>query len=183
MREYNKELVDNRVNAFRQQNYKHEDITIYFDMDNTLCLFSPFGDVETSMKAAYSKGFYRELPCFTEAPAVLENLQNLGYKVKILSSGIDSEFCRPEKKAWVHYHLPFIADNDILLLPVGQDKSTMIEEPEKSILVDDYYHNIVDIYKHGGIGVKKTYSGKQRPIPQVGNLVDIFSVLHSLNCL
>ena len=161
----------------------HSDITIYFDMDNTLCLFSVYGQEELSMKAMYSKGFYRELPCFNEAPAVLENLQNLGYKVKILSSCIDSPYCIPEKKAWVKYHLPFIDDKDIILIPNGSSKAAVIENIESSILVDDYYHNIVGVYEAGGIGVKKTYSGKERPIPQVANLVDIFSVLDLLNCL
>lgn len=180
---YNTELVEFNIESFKKQNYKPQDVDIYFDMDNTLCLFSPYGDVETSCRVMYQKGFYRELLCFSEAPTVLENLLGIGFNVKILSSCIDSEYCRPEKTAWVNYHLPFVEDKNILLLPIGQSKSTLIPNPEKSILVDDYHINICDIYNHGGIGVKKTFSGKERPIPQVSSLVDIFSVLHSLNCL
>lgn len=183
MCKYNRDLVEQRINEFKSKNYDHNEITIYFDMDNTLCLFSVYGQEDASMKAMYSKGFYRELPCFSEAPAVLENLQNLGYKVKILSSCIDSPYCIPEKKAWVKYHLPFIDDKDIILIPNGSNKAAVIENIESSILVDDYYHNIVGVYEAGGVGVKKTYSGKERPIPQVANLVDIFSVLDLLNCL
>lgn len=183
MRMYNKELIDNNIEKFKKRNLKPCEVDLYFDMDNTLCLFSPFGDIETSCRVMYQEGFYRELLCFPEAPAVLENLLNIGFNVKILSSCVDSEYCRPEKIAWINYHLPFVEDKNILLLPVGQSKSDLILNPEKSILVDDYHINITDIYNHGGIGVKKTFSGKERPIPQVASLVDIFSVLHSLNCL
>lgn len=183
MRKYDIALINNSIENFKRLNLKPYEVDIYFDMDNTLCLFSPFGDIETSCRAMYQKGFYRELLCFSEAPVVLDNLQNIGFNVKILSSCIDSKYCNPEKIAWVNYHLPFVEDKNILLLPMGQSKSDLIPNPEKSILVDDYHINITDIYRHGGIGVKKTFSGKERPIPQVSNLVDIFSVLHSLNCL
>lgn len=180
---YNVELVRKNIERFKSQNYKHEDVTIYFDLDNTLCLFSPFGDVETSCRQMYQKGFYRELLCFPEVPSVLENLLSLNYDVKILSSCVYSPYCKKEKQEWVNYHLPFIKNENIILLPTNIDKSTLIKSPYSSILVDDYYHNIIDIYKSGGIGVKKTFSGKERPIPQVSSLVDIFSVLSDLNCL
>lgn len=183
MREYDRRLIEYRVNAFRESKYKPDEIILYFDMDNTLALFSPFGEVEKSMRAAYSKGFYRELLCFPEAPPVLENLQRIGFNVKILSSCIDSPYCIPEKRSWVNYHLPFIDNKDILLLPVGENKTNMIVEPKKSILIDDYCNNLIDMYQAGGIGVKKTFSGKERPLPQINNLVDIFSVLNDLNCL
>lgn len=180
---YDINLVNQNIENFRSQSYRHQDVTIYFDMDNTLCLFSPFGDVETSCRQMFQKGFYRELPCFPETPSVLENLLNLNFNIKILSSCIDSPYCEKEKLEWVNYHLPFIENKNILLLPTNIDKSTLIDSPYSSILVDDYYHNIIDIYEHGGIGVKKTFSGKTRPIPQVSSLVDIFSVLSDLNCL
>ena len=183
MCKYNKDLVEQRINEFKNKNYGHNDITIYFDMDNTLCLFSVYGQEDASMKAMYSKGFYRELPCFSEAPAVLENLQNLGYKVKILSSCIDSPYCKPEKKLWLNYHIPTLNDEDIILINVGENKADYIENPETSILIDDYYKNIQNFYEQGGIGIKKTYSGKERPIPQVESLVDLFSVLFELNCI
>lgn len=183
MSKYNRELINANIERFISLNLKPYEVDIYFDMDNTLCLFSPFGDIETSCRVMNQEGFYRELLCFPEAPAVLYNLQTIGFNVKILSSCIDSKYCRPEKQAWVNYHLPFVEDKNIFLLPVGQSKSDLISNPTKSILVDDYHINICDIYNHGGVGVKKTFSGKVRPVPQVSNLIDIFSVLHSLNCL
>ena len=59
-------------------------------------------------------------------------------------------------------------------------------EKERKLYPDateDYYQNICNFYEIGGLGIKKTYSGKQRPIPQVESLVDLFSVLYSLNCV
>ena len=74
-------------------------------------------------------------------------------------------------------------DEDIILVNKGENKADYIENIEKSILVDDYHQNIEDFYNAGGIAIKKTYSGKVRPIPQIESLVDIFSVLYDLNCL
>ena len=180
---YNEDLVKQIIEKFKAKNYKPEDITIYLDMDNVLCLFSVFGDEETAVKRMFHKGYYKELQCFPEAPAVIENLQRVGFTVKILSSCVDSPYCKPEKELWIHYHLPSIKDEDIILINVGENKADYIGNPETSILVDDYYKNIQNFYECGGIGIKKTYSGKQRPIPQVESLVDLFSVLYSLNCV
>lgn len=178
---YDKSLINKTINRFKEQEYCPKDVDIYFDMDNTLCLFSPFGNVEESMRLMVQEGFYRELVCFPEAPAVIKNLLSIGYNVYILSSYIESPYCCPEKKAWVNYHLPFIPDNNIILVKNGDDKSNHIRNPQCSILVDDYNKNLIDFYNSGGIGVKKTYSGKERPLPQVESLVDIFTVLHNLN--
>ena len=180
---YNEELINSIIEKFREKNYSPTDITIYFDMDNVLCLFSVFGDEDTAVKRMFHKGFYKELPCFPEAPAVIENLQKIGFKVKIISACIDTPYCRPEKELWLKYHLPTLKDEDIILVNKGENKADYIENVERAILVDDYHQNIVDFYNAGGIAIKKTYSGKERPIPQVESLVDIFSLLHFLNCL
>ena len=37
--------------------------------------------------------------------------------------------------------------------------------------------------EEGGLAIKKTFSGKQRPIPQVMNLVEIFKVLYDLKLI
>ena len=180
---YNEVLIREVTEKFRNKHYSPSDITIYFDMDNVLCLFSIFGDEDTAVKRMYHKGFYKELHCFAEAPAVIENLQKIGFKVKIISACIDTPYCRPEKELWLHYHLPTLKDEDIILVNKGENKADYIEDIEKSILVDDYHQNIVDFYNAGGVAIKKTYSGKYRPLPQVESLVDIFSILYSLNCL
>lgn len=179
---YNTALVQHNIEKFQMQGYKPSDVTLFFDLDNTLCLFSYFGTETLSMQSMYSKGFYRSLPCFPEAPPVLKRLQQIGYNVCILSSCIDSPYCKKEKLEWVHHYLPFIRDSHIKLVEVGEDKSKYIMHPSKAILVDDYYKNLEDIYNSGGVGIKKTYSGKSRVIPQVNSLEDIFNVLKYLNC-
>ena len=183
MEKYNEKLVQTNIERFKSMNYKPKDVTIYFDMDNVLCLFSVFGNENTALRKMYHKGFYKELVCFPEAPAVIENLQRMGFKIKILSACIDTPYCRKEKELWIHYHLPTINDEDIILVNVGENKSNYIENIESSILVEDFYQNIQNFYAVGGVGIKKTYSGKARPIPQVESLVDIFSTLYELNCI
>lgn len=179
---YDKELIQTRIEEFKSKDYSPADVFIYFDLDNTLALFSIYGSEESAVKAMFSKGFFKELSCFSEAPYVLENLKRIGFKVKIISSCIDSPFCRPEKMEWVNYHLPFMSKRDIIFLPNGESKSNYIKNPAQSILVDDYNKNIMDIYRNGGVGIKKTYTGKERPVPQIGNLVDIFAILYDLKC-
>lgn len=180
---YNEDLVKQVIDRFKSMNYKPEDITIYLDMDNVLCLFSVFGNEDTAVRRMFHKGYFKELQCFPEVPAVIENLQRIGFKIKVLSSCIDSPYCKPEKKLWLNYHIPTLKDEDIILINVGENKADYINNPETSILVDDYYQNICNFYEIGGLGIKKTYSGKKRPIPQVESLVDLFSVLYNLNCV
>ena len=86
---YNEELVKEIIDKFKSMNYKPEDITLYFDMDNVMCLFSVFGDEDIAVKRMFHKGYFKELQCFPEVPAVIENLQRIGFKVKVLSSCID----------------------------------------------------------------------------------------------
>lgn len=180
---YNEELVKEIIEKFKSKNYKPSDITLYFDMDNVMCLFSVFGDEDIAVKRMFHKGYFKELQCFPEVPAVIENLQRIGFRIKVLSSCIDSPYCKPEKKLWLNYHIPTLKDEDIILINVGENKADYIDNPESSILIDDYYKNIQNFYEQGGIGIKKTYSGKERPIPQVESLVDLFSVLFELNCM
>ena len=180
---YDKSLIDKVIADFKSKCYKPSEVTIYFDLDNTLALFSVYGTEDKTLKTMYSPRFFKELLVFSEAPFVLENLLRIGYNVKILSSCIDSPYCKPEKKDWLKYHFPFIKEPDIILIDVGESKSNYIEEPCKSILVDDFYNNLMGMYHAGGVGIKKTYSGKERPLPQISNLIDLFSVLFDLNCL
>ena len=177
---YNTKLINQVIRDFQQHSYRPQEITIYFDMDNTLCLFSPYGDPE-SLRKMWHKGFYRNLPYFREVPYVLKELKNQEFNIKILSSCINSPYCVNEKIDWVLNHLPFIPQHDIILVPEGEDKIAYIPTPKRSILVDDFYKNIAGIYRVGGVGIKKTFSNKERPIPQVSNLMDIFLILQQLN--
>lgn len=180
---YNTERINEVIRDFKSKHLKPEDVTIIFDMDNTLCLYSRDGDDATALKLMWSKNFYKNLPCFQEAPATIELLQKMGFKVKILSSCIDSKYCKKEKKDWLHYHLPSIKDEDVILIDNGENKADYIKDITTCILVDDYYKNLMNWYDAGGVAIKKTYSGKERPIPQVSSLVEIVGILWDLEVI
>lgn len=180
---YNEEQINNVIESFKSRHLKPEDVTIIFDMDNTLCLYSVNGDDETALKQMWNKNYYKNLPCFAEAPSVIEALQRMGFRIKILSACISSKYCRKEKMDWIHYHLSSIKDEDILLVENGENKSKYIEDIYTTILIDDYYKNIMNWYDAGGVAVKKTFSGKQRPVLQVNSLVEIFNILWDLEII
>ena len=181
--EYDEKLIKEIADRFSNEGLKPSDITIYFDMDNTLAIFSYFGNDDEALKKANRKGFYRNLQCFEEAPAVIETLQRIGFNVKILSVYLDTKYCKKEKIAWIEYHLPSISKEDIVLVPKGEKKTDYVTDIKHSILVDDYYGNLMTWMEEGGLAIKKTFSGKQRPIPQVMNLVEIFKVLYDLKLM
>lgn len=181
--DYDVELINEIKERFRSENLKPEDITIFFDMDNTLAIFSYNGDDETALKKASKKNYYRNLECFEEAASTIETLQMIGFKVKILSVYLDTAYCKKEKLAWCEYHIPTINKEDIILVPKGGVKTDYVEDIKHSILVDDYYVNLMNWMELGGLAIKKTHSGKERPIPQVNSLIEIFKVLYDLNLL
>ena len=74
-----------------------------------------------------------------------------------------------------------IHDEDIILVPYGERKVDKVDDVKHSILVDDYHKNINDWYLSGGVAIKKSYSGKPRPVPVVSNLIELFPVLRELN--
>lgn len=181
--DYDVALIESIKNRFMAEGLRPEDVTIYFDMDNTLAIFSYFGNDDEALKKANRKGFYRNLQCFEEAPGVIETLQMIGFRVKILSVYLDTKYCKEEKVAWIEYHLPSIKKEDIVLVPKGDKKTDYVEDIKHSILVDDYFGNLITWMEEGGLAIKKTFSGKQRPIPQVMNLTEIFKVLYDLGLL
>lgn len=181
--DYDVELINSIIERIKNEGLRPEDWTICFDMDNTLAIFSYFGNDDEALKKANRKGFYRNLQCFEEAPAVVETLQKIGFKVKILSVYLDTKYCKDEKIAWIEYHLPTVEKEDIILVPKGDKKTDYIEDIKHTILVDDYYGNLITWMEEGGLAIKKTFSGKPRPIPQVINLTEIFKILYDLGLL
>ena len=175
-----REVIDQFITVYSKDGAP---ITILFDADNTLYHYSTYKRVEESKREMYYKGFYHNLPVYPEAPVVVENLQRFGLTVGILSATIDSPFCRPEKLASFAYHFPTISPDNIFLCEQGIDKSTVVGDVRHTILVDDYHGNINQWYQAGGVAIKKSYSGKKRPVPVVTSLVDLFYVLHTLNVI
>lgn len=184
MSTYDASLINPVINKF-QNRQKHEPVVLLFDADNTLYRFSTYGMEQVSKQSMYTRNFYKNLPIFPEGPAVIENLQKLGFRCGILTSTIDSPYCAPEKAMSFEYHFPMISPSDIFILNPGVSKSeTAIDtfgSLDNVILIDDYYGNINDWYEHGGVAIKKSYSGKIRVVPVVTSLIDLFYVLRELN--
>ena len=93
---------------------------------------------------------------------------------------IDSPYCYNEKMESFRYYFPMIDYKDIHLLSMSEDKTMIMPDVKHSVLVDDYYVNLNEMYAAGGIGIKKSYSGKERPVPVVKSLIDLFPILHDL---
>lgn len=180
MSHYDADLIKRNVDAFREEmiNYTGER-TILFDADNTLYLFSHHGTSDEALAMCHNKGYFKNLPVFSEAPSVLENLQRFGLRVGIISAYMPG-YAYEEKLQSFRYHFPTIFDNDLILVPSGENKAEYIEDIKHTIVVDDYHGNINDIYKAGGIAIKKAYSDKRRPVPTIHNLIDIFPLLRNL---
>lgn len=156
--------------------------TVLFDADNTLYLFSQHGTDAETAKNCHNRGFFKNLPIFQEAPYVLENLQKFGLRVGILSK-YRTGYAYDEKLQSFHYHFPMVSDKDIYLVPADKSKVDVVPDIRHTVLVDDFYGNINEWYEHGGVAIKKSYSGKQRPVPVVCSLIDLFYELHRLNVL
>lgn len=182
MSHYNDELVKQNIEKFKQEMLSFAgERMILFDADNTLYQFSIYGNINNSLQRCYSKGFYKNLPIFPEAPTVIENLQRLGLRCGIVSAMVNSPFCNTEKRESFAYYFPMIDPSDIYLVPEGTNKTSIFKDVEHTILVDDFHGNINDWYAAGGVAIKKSYSGKPRVVPVVTSLVDLFPVLHELN--
>lgn len=156
---------------------------IYFDMDNTLALFSIHGQESIALQGMWSEGYFIGLPVFPEAPAVLQTLIHMGYRVGIVSNCMDTPFCKTEKSLYIKHHFPMIADENVYLLEENGKREQVLPRAHQSILVDDYGVNLHAWYENGGVGIKKSYSGKPRAMPVITSLTDIFTVLWKFNLL
>lgn len=160
------------------------EITIFFDMDNTTFKYSVDNNDLLSLKLQNYKGFFENLEAFDEAAEALKTLISLGYRVMILSSCCNDTFCMEGKRESIRRNFPFLKDEDIVFVMNGQNKAEEIVKRgidiTKSVLVDDYYVNLMNWMELGGLPIKKTFSGKQRPIPQVTDLREIEGILSTL---
>ena len=155
--------------------------TIFYDMDNTLALFSIKGEEGESLEKMFEKGFFRNLPVLGNAVIALKVLINAGFDVRILSACVDSPYCKEEKKEWLKEHFSFIEDSKIHLMEVGQNKAEIIKSQgltvNGSYLVDDYSKNLEQWAEYGGIPIKKRFSNKNGWENVVRNHLDIFEIL------
>lgn len=182
MATYDSDLIRRVIKDFKAKRVTSgKPVTVLFDADNTLYRFSTYGMIAEAKRDMYTKGYFKNLNIFTEAPHVIENLQKMGIRCGIITSVIDSPFCEYEKRQSFEYYFPMISEEDIYIIKPGMKKTDVVRDVSDIILVDDYYKNLNDWYEAGGVAIKKSYTGKVRPVPVITSLIDLFSVLHELD--
>lgn len=130
---------------------------LYIDMDGVLAEFKEVNHIEK----LYEKNYFASLqPLCNVVNGVKEFINqikdNESIDVYILSSVLkDSYYAENEKNEWLDEHLPEIDQTHRIFLSYGKDKADIIEElGSKSILIDDYTHNLQKWSDKGGIAIK-----------------------------
>lgn len=156
---------------------------IFLDIDNTLAVFSRGKDDDPrAVKESANPGFYRNLEPASQL-WVYKILAKF-LPVYIVSCYPETGYAKQEKLEWLNMHMPWIANENIILVPNGQSKVEFVEShigdtiSERDVLLDDYGKNLTDWAEAGGMPVKKSWNPlKKRNIPVVHNHVDMFKVL------
>jgi len=185
---YDKHKIRKELKRFKNQKLDIKDLNVFLDIDNTLALFSQRGKDKEACEKSMQKGFYEDLPIFSCVKDNLMYLTRLGANIWIVSAypvrnNDDPHGAVQEKDRWVSKHLPFIPKEQRFFIEVGTNKADVMEKVcdlNTAIIIDDYGKNIEQAYNKGIIGIKKTYSGKWRPCPQIQSFDEIFKVLRKL---
>jgi 5'(3')-deoxyribonucleotidase len=132
----------------------------------------------------FQRGFFSDLEVIGNPNRVFKVLKGMGYRVRILSACVESEFCKLEKLHWIRRNLPTIEMEEIILCKVGENKSDYVEDIATSVLVDDYGKNLQDWHIKGGIPIKFISSisnkEKDRKCKYVHDLVELPLVLKEI---
>lgn len=153
-------------------------LALYYDMDNTTCLWCEKDEDSRALERVYEEGYFLNLPPIDNIEQTIKALIEVGLDVHIISACVESPYCKPEKRLWVARYLPWIKEENIHLCAMGEDKSRYVTgNIANAILIDDYKNNLNAFQRAGGMVVKKSYSGKPRPIPFVKNHMDIFYII------
>lgn len=130
-------------------------VNLFVDMDGVLAVYDL--NVEDKM---YNKGFFLNRPAIEPMVQIVKNLvKDERYKVHILTSCIDSEYCIPEKSAWLNKNLPEIPEENRIYIPYGSVKSEYAQkrvdtENALNILLDDYNENLIKWDLPGALPIK-----------------------------
>lgn len=131
---------------------------IYFiDMDGTL---AKWGHID-AFEELYQKGYYRNLEPDWNVIDDVRKLIKAKRKVFICSCYLtDSPYAYLEKKQWLKEYLPFIENENIILIPYGTNKAEYIKEMygiavgKDTVLFDDYTKNLNEWTSEGGFAIK-----------------------------
>ena len=181
IKEYDEAMVLNAISNIKMA--EKDQLTVFFDMDNTLFVYSTESNDKLSLKLENNPGFFANLPVMEFAKETIQAIKDMGISCKIISAADPGQKREDKIISIKKNELPF-EDGDILFVEHGKSKAELLSnmgyDIEKSILVDDYCGNLFDWYEAGGLGVKKTFSGKKRNIPQVKELPELVFLIKSL---
>jgi 5'(3')-deoxyribonucleotidase len=157
-------------------------LTLYFDMDGVLADFDKA--LQSDISRMYKKGFFENLEVIGTPNKVIELLQNLGYNVYILSTGIRNKYCEIEKRNWLKKHCPSIKEENIIICKTGDKKTDFIKTNiDNSVLIDDYKENLINWQSLGGIAIK--FGNKYKPhrsyLQIVNDIFHVVAIVESLN--
>lgn len=127
---------------------------IFVDMDGVLAVYDK--DIVEHM---YKEGYFANRPVINNMIEVAKRLVKKGYEVYILTSCIDSEYCKQEKAIWLDKYLPEVKKENRIYVNYGDVKARYAErcsdyEGRVNLLIDDYTENLDKWDLAGALPVK-----------------------------
>lgn len=120
---------------------------IFIDMDGTLARFYEQDDC---LKRMYEKGFFENLRPYKKALKMAQQIKVFAeanqIEIYIITSCVESEYCREEKMKWLDKYLPWIDSEHRLFGGAQINKAYFAIEAkatsEINLLIDDYSKNL-----------------------------------------
>lgn len=124
---------------------------IYFDMDGTIANLYGVDNWLEKLEAKSAEPYALAVPLVRMQALArrLNNLQRNGYKLGIISwtsKTATEEYAKEieiAKRQWLKKHLPSVEFNEIIIVPYGTKKSSVVRHPS-GVLFDDEQRNRID---------------------------------------